>query len=386
MLKRKVCVVTGTRAEYGLLRWLLDEIKSDPELELQTVVTGMHLSPEFGLTYREIEADGIEINAKVEMLLSSDTTIGMAKSIGLGVLGFADTFNFLKPDIVVLCGDRFEILAAAQTAFVSKIPIAHLYGGESTIGVVDEGMRHAITKMSQLHFVSTEAYRKRVIQLGELPEMVFNYGAPGLDNFEKLDPLEKSEVENFLGLQLASPTFLVTYHPTTLETSGSKNTIDVIFKVFDSFPDAKIIFTLANSDAGGRQINQKIRSYAASRPNHCRVFTSMGSYKYISTLRHVDVVIGNSSSGILEAPFLKKPTVNLGLRQIGRLKAASIIDANEDVDSIRVAISKALSPAFQASLKSVESLYGYGQSSGRIKEKLKTISLRDILVKRFYDL
>ena len=386
MLKRKVCVVTGTRAEYGLLRWLLDEIKSDPELELQTVVTGMHLSPEFGLTYREIEADGIEINAKVEMLLSSDTTIGMAKSIGLGVLGFADTFNFLKPDIVVLCGDRFEILAAAQTAFVSKIPIAHLYGGESTIGVVDEGMRHAITKMSQLHFVSTEAYRKRVIQLGELPEMVFNYGAPGLDNFEKLDPLEKSEVENFLGLQLASPTFLVTYHPTTLETSGSKNTIDVIFKVFDSFPDAKIIFTLANSDAGGRQINQKIRSYAASRPNHCRVFTSMGSYKYISTLRHVDVVIGNSSSGILEAPFLKKPTVNLGLRQSGRLKAASIIDANEDVDSIRVAISKALSPAFQASLKSVESLYGYGQSSGRIKEKLKTISLRDILVKRFYDL
>jgi UDP-hydrolysing UDP-N-acetyl-D-glucosamine 2-epimerase len=383
-LKRKICVVTGTRAEYGLLYWLLREIKEDPDLELQLVATGMHLSPEFGLTYRAIEEDGFAIDAKVEMLLSSDTPVGIAKSIGLGVIGFADALARLQPDILVVLGDRFEILAAAQTALIAKIPLAHIHGGESTEGLIDEAIRHAVTKMAHLHFVASEPYRNRVIQLGEDPNLVFNFGAPGLDNIKKLKLFNKKDFEQSINFKLGKINFLVTYHPVTLINDGPESSMTSLLVALTSFPNAKIIFTKPNADTQGHIIMDMIDQFVEGHRNNTIAFTSMGQIRYLSAIQHVDVVIGNSSSGLIEAPLFKKPTVNIGDRQRGRLKAKSIIGCAENTEAIIAAIEKALSPDFQKTLPNVKSLYGHGDASSKIKEILKTINLDGIIMKTFY--
>jgi len=381
---RKICVVTGTRAEYGLLYWLMKEIQDDTGLQLQLIVTGMHLSPEFGLTYRAIEEDGFAIDAKVEMLLSSDTPVGIAKSIGLGVIGFADALDRLKPDIMVVLGDRYEILAATQAALVARIPVAHIHGGETTEGAIDESIRHAVTKMSHLHFVASELYRTRVIQLGEHPDTVFNVGALGIENIKRLRLLDRSQLEQSINFELGTSCFLVTYHPATLGTVEPAVAMQALLDALDLFPDIKIIFTKPNSDTDGRILIQMIDEYALLNKGRVAVFTSMGQVGYLSALQFVDAVIGNSSSGIIEAPACNIPTVNIGDRQSGRLKADSIIDCQETTESIVTAINKALSSPFREGVKQGVSLYGYGESALHIKNRLKQTTLS--CTKRFYDL
>jgi UDP-N-acetylglucosamine 2-epimerase (non-hydrolysing)/GDP/UDP-N,N'-diacetylbacillosamine 2-epimerase (hydrolysing) len=385
--RRKICIVTGTRAEYGLLYWLMKEIAADPELQLQISATGMHLSPEFGLTSQQIETDGFTIDAKVEMLLSSDSPVGITKSIGLGVIGFADALDRLQPDILVVLGDRFEILAAAQAAMVERIPIAHIHGGEATEGQIDEAIRHAVSKMSHLHFTAAEPYRKRVIQLGESPERVFNTGAIGLDNMTQLDLLSRPTLEKTLGFRLnPGPVILCTYHPVTLSENDADGPLREVFKALDRLPNARIVFTKGNADTGGRVINQLIDDYTARNTDRVAAFVSLGQVRYLSLLREADVILGNSSSGIIEAPTARTPTVNIGDRQRGRLKAPSIIDCDESADLISAAIEKALSPAFQKIAAEGKTLYGDGNASKRIKQVLKETPLDGILFKRFYDL
>ena len=364
----------------------MKEIKNDPALVLQVAVTGMHLSPEFGLTYRKIEEDGFRINEKVEMLLASDTPVGIAKSIGMGVGGFASAFARLKPDIIVLPADRFEIFAAAQAALVLRIPLAHIYGGETTEGAIDEAMRHSITKMSHIHFTAAEQYRRRVIQLGEDPKHVLNYGAPGLDNLKKLKLLNKSALEKAIDFQLGKTSFLITYHPATLSTATPGKAFGELLKAINHFPEAKIIFTKANADAAGRIINEMLDNYTEKNSHRAVVFTSMGQLLYLSAMKNVDVVIGNSSSGLLEAPTLKKPVVNIGNRQQGRLRAESIIDCEENAQAIIESIGKGLSPEFKKLSENAVNPYGQGNASFKIKEYLKKISLKNILVKKFYDM
>lgn len=383
---RKICVVTGTRAEYGLLYWLMREIQSDAELQLQIIVTGMHLSPEFGLTWKIIEEDGFVITANVEMLLSSDTPVGIAKSLGLGVIGFADTLNQLKPDLLVLLGDRYEILSAAQAALISRIPVAHIHGGELTEGLIDEAIRHSITKMSHLHFVAAEPYRQRVIQLGENPERVLNFGAPGLDSITKLSLLDRSEFEESIDFKLGDLNFLVTFHPVTLSKSGPESTMYQLFEALDHFPEAKIIFTKPNSDTDGRIISILIDNYVAKHPDRMKSFVSLGHTKYLSALRHIDIVIGNSSSGLLEAPLFGKPTINIGSRQAGRLKASSVIDCDETSNAISNAIRQAQSNEFKLQLANIHSLYGSGNASFKIKQFIKYADIDTILMKKFYDI
>jgi len=381
---RKICIVTGTRAEYGLLYWLMKEIAEDPELQLQIIATGMHLSPEFGLTYRQVEADGFAIDAKVEMLLSSDTAVGIAKSMGLGVIGFAQALNDLQPDILVVLGDRFEILAAAQAALVSQIPIAHIHGGETSEGAFDEGIRHAISKMAQWHFVAAEPYRKRVVQMGESPDRVFNYGAPGLDQLSKLDWLTRQELESNLEIELRAPVFLVTYHPVTLAGGDPVEAMTELLNALEVFPGATVIFTYPNADTGGRVLIECIDRFVAQRRNTSRAFVSLGQQRYLSLMREADVIVGNSSSGLTEAPALKKATVNIGDRQKGRLKAASVIDAAENCQDIIRAIQLALSSEFCGSLPETVSLYGQGSVSKKIKVTLKTVPL--CVRKPFFDI
>lgn len=387
MSSRSICIVTGTRAEYGLLYWLMKEIAADLDLQLQIIATGMHLSPEFGLTYQQIEADGFTIDAKVEMLLSSDSPVGIAKSIGLGVIGFADVLDRLKPDILVVLGDRFEILAAAQAAMVARIPIAHIHGGEATEGLIDEAIRHAVSKMSHLHFTAAEPYRKRVIQLGEIPERVFNVGAIGLDNFEKLNLLSRSELESALNFSLnPGPVILCTYHPLTLSEEGAGVGMRKLLESLDRFKNSKVLFTKGNADTGGRIINEMIDDYAAKNASRVATLVNLGQVRYLSLLCEADVVLGNSSSGILEAPTARTPTINIGDRQRGRLKAPSVIDCDESTDAISAAIERALSPGFQEIAAAGKTLFGEGGASRRIKQVLKETPLDGILLKRFYDL
>lgn len=381
---RKICVVTGTRAEYGLLYWLLKEIQADANLQLQLIVTGMHLSPEFGLTWKTIEEDGFVIDAKVEMLLSSDTPVGIAKSIGLGVIGFADALARLQPDILVVLGDRFEILAAAQAALIAGIPVAHIHGGEVTAGAFDDSIRHAITKMSHIHFVATESYKRRVIQLGEAPANVFNVGAPGIENIRRLKLLSRTELEHSINFEMGSTCLLVTYHPSTLGKTKPHIAMQSLLNALDRFPEAKIIFTRPNSDTDGRILNLMLDEYSERNKTRTAIFSSMGQIRYLSALNCVDVVVGNSSSGIIEAPVFKTPTVNIGERQSGRLKADSIIDCDETVESIEVAIRKALSSEFRSHANQTVSLYGAGDSARQIIKQLKTC--KPCLNKQFHDL
>jgi UDP-N-acetylglucosamine 2-epimerase (non-hydrolysing)/GDP/UDP-N,N'-diacetylbacillosamine 2-epimerase (hydrolysing) len=382
--KRKICIVTGTRAEYGLLYWLIKEIADDNELHLQIIATGMHLSPEFGLTYRQIETDSFTIDAKVEMLLSSDSPVGIAKSIGLGVIGFADALERLKPDILLLLGDRFEILAAAQAAMVARIPIAHIHGGETTEGAFDEQIRHAITKFAQWHFVAAEPYRQRVIQLGESPDRVFNFGSPGLDHLQYMNWLNRPALEQSLDLELRSPLFLVTYHPVTLDKQSPSIPMRELLMALDSFPNATVILTYPNADTGGRILIEEIERWVSQNQHRAKAFVSLGQQRYLSLMGEADVIIGNSSSGLTEAPALKKATVNIGDRQKGRLKAKSVIDTPENRQDIIKGIYQALSKEFQSMLPSVESLYGRGNVSQQIKEKLKFVPLQT--QKGFFDI
>lgn len=386
MTKRRICVITSTRADYGLLYWLIRGLADDARAELQLIATGMHLSPEFGLTYRAIEEDGFRLAGKVEGLLSSDSAVGIAKSVGLTTLGFAPVFEELRPHIVVILGDRFEILAAAQAAMVARIPIAHIHGGEATEGLIDEAIRHSLTKMSHLHFAAAEPYRKRIIQLGEQPERVFNVGAPGLDNVRRLELLDGPALEARLDFAIHHPLFLVTYHPVTLSNEPPSTAMAQLLEALGSFPEASIVLTKTNADTHGRIINQMIDDFAAS--NHGRVLaaTSLGQLTYLSLLKQADCVVGNSSSGILEAPAVGTPTVNIGERQRGRLRAPSVLDCAESAPSIVAAVKKALDPEMQAIAVLRNSPFGDGEASTRIKDILLSAPFQDLLMKRFYDL
>jgi len=381
----KICVVTGTRAEYGLLYWLMKEIDSDSELELQIIVTGMHLSPEFGLTYKVIEQE-FNINKKIEMLLSSDTPVGISKSIGLAQISFSEAYDELKPDLVILLGDRYEIFAAATAAMVARIPIAHLHGGETTEGAFDEAIRHSITKMSHLHFTATDEYRRRVIQLGEAPERVFNVGGLGIENIKRLNLMSKEEFENSINFKLNNKNLLVTFHPVTLEESTTEQQFTQLLNALDTLINTHIIFTKANSDTDGRIINKLIDDYVNSNPSKSVAFASLGQLRFLSALQYVDGVVGNSSSGLAEAPSFKIGTINIGDRQKGRIKASSVIDAEPDYQSILKAIEHLYSDSFKETLITTKNPYGEGSASSEIIQIIKNTSLKHILKKSFFDL
>lgn len=386
MKKRKICVVTGTRAEYGLLYWLMKGIKDDPDLELQIVATGMHLSPEFGLTYKEIEKDGFHIDRKVEMLLSADTPSAISKSTGLGMIGFADAFADLKPDIIVVLGDRFEILSASIAATFGRIPIAHFHGGEATEGLIDEPIRHSVTKMSHLHFVAAEEYARRVIQMGETPEKVFVVGGMGIDNIKKLSLLSKYELERQLYFKFGLKNLLITFHPVTLERATASKQFNNLLQVLDGLKDTKIIFTKPNADTEGRQLIPLIDEFVNQNPKRSIAFVSMGQLRYLSTLQYVDAIVGNSSSGLSEAPTFKIGTINIGDRQRGRLKADSVIDCEPTKEGIKAAIEQLYSPEFQQKLKTVMNPYGEGGASEKSIEIIKRTNLKNILKKKFYNI
>lgn len=379
---RKICVVTGTRAEYGLLYWLMKEIQADFDLELQIIVTGMHLSPEFGLTYKVIEQDGFTIDEKVEMLLSSDTSVGIAKSIGLGVIGFADALDRLKPDILVVLGDRYEILAAAQAAMVAKIPIAHIAGGDTTEGAYDEAIRHSITKMSHLHFVTNEIAAKRVRQLGEDPQYIHNVGSPGIDQIKRIVLLNRNTLEEELDFKFREKNILITFHPTTLDAELPGEQFQKLLDALDMLGnEVGLIFTKPNSDTDGRGLIEMIDKYVATRSN-AKAYISLGQLRYLSTIACVDAVVGNSSSGLYEVPSFKKPTVNIGDRQKGRLKAASVIDCQPEAADIYEAIQQALTMDCVNTLNP----YGEGDASAAILRVIKeTADLRKMLKKSFFE-
>ncbi len=383
--KKKICVVTGTRAEYGLLYWLMKEIQQDDELELQLVVTGMHLSPEFGLTYQAIEKE-FHIDKKIEMLLSSDTSIGVSKSMGLAQIGFAEAYDELNPDLLVVLGDRYEIFSAVSAAMIARIPVAHLHGGETTEGAFDESIRHSITKMSHLHFTATEEYRKRVIQLGEHPSRVFNVGGMGIENIKRLDLLNKQVFEKSIDFDLGEKNLLVTFHPVTLENSTSQQQFQELLNALDELENTHIIFTKANSDTDGRVINRMIDGYVANHPNTSVEFTSLGQLRYLSALQFVDAVVGNSSSGLAEAPSFNTATVNIGDRQKGRVKATSVIDCEPEKTSISAAVETLYSVAFQQQLKKTVNPYGDGCASKKIVEVIKDTNLAQLLKKSFYNI
>jgi len=387
---RKICVFTGARAEYGLLKPLMDDIQNDPCLELQIIVTGLHLSPEFGLTYKVIEADGFHIDEKVEMLLSSDSPVSISKSMGLGLCGFSESINRLRPDLCIILGDRFECLSMACACMNDRVPVAHIHGGETTLGAVDEAFRHAITKMSHLHFTSTDEYRNRVIQLGEQPDSVFNVGAIGIENIRQLSLLSKNNLEQEIGFSLGERYFLVTYHSVTLEHATAeeqfKNLLIAMDRITQKDIHTKIIFTKANADTEGRIINHLIDTYTAENPDKAVGFTSMGQLRYLSAMKHASAVVGNSSSGILEAPSFKVPTVNIGDRQKGRVRAKSVIGCEPTESLILAAIEKAVSPDFIESLQNMVTPYEKDGTAKKIKDVLKNTDLEHIIKKEFYDL
>ena len=383
---KKICVVTGTRAEYGLLRWVMEGIRQSPVLDLQLIATGMHLSPEFGLTVRDIEADGFSIDRKVEMLLSSDTPVGVAKSMGLGMIGFADALAELQPDLMLVLGDRYEIFAAAAAAMIARVPIAHLHGGESTEGAFDEAIRHSITKMSHLHFVAAEEYRQRVIQLGEDPQRAFLVGGLGVDNILSLKLLDRLALEAALDFRLGVKNLLVTFHPVTLEKGTAAGQMGELLAALDALTETHVIFTLPNADTEGRALIQQIQAFVERHPKRAKAFASLGQLRYLSTVALVDAVVGNSSSGLAEVPSFRKPTINIGDRQRGRLRAASVIDCTPDRNAILAAMSEVGTPGFQARLAATVNPYGNGGASAAIVRILERHPLDGLLKKGFHDL
>lgn len=384
-MSRKICVVTGTRAEFGLLRWLMQEIEASDALILQVIATGMHLSPEFGSTYREIEQAGFDIDAKVEMLLSADTASAVTKSMGLGLIGYGDAYTRLAPDLVVLLGDRFEIFAAAAAAMIAGIPIAHLHGGETTEGAFDEAIRHSITKMSHLHFVAAEDYRKRVIQLGEQPERVFLVGGLGIDAIKRTTLMTREALEASLNFAFGPRNLLITFHPVTLESQSSAHQMSELLKALDGLQDTHLIFTMPNADTGGRELTAMVDAFVATHPN-ARAYSSLGQLRYLSCMHFVDGVVGNSSSGLAEAPSMGIGTIDIGDRQRGRLRAASVIHCEPSQDQITQALRTLYSTAFKNSLAQVVNPYGAGGASQRIVEVLAVHPLDQLIKKKFHDI
>lgn len=382
----KIAVVTGSRAEYGLLKPLLDAIRKDRSLKLQLLVTGMHLSPEFGLTYQQIEQDGYRIDEKVEMLLSGDTDSAIVKSTAIGMMGMADALLRLQPDWVVLLGDRFETFAAAFAAHQAKIPVAHLHGGELTEGATDDAMRHAITKMSYLHFTSTETYRKRVIQLGESPDRVVNVGAIGLESVRNIKRLSKKELEKQMDLKFGKLNFLVTYHPVTLEKQTAAQQVQQMLDALDRFPEARLVITMPNADADGRIIMRLMEQYAKKDQGRIKLFTSLGQLRYLSVLKQVQLVIGNSSSGIIEVPDMHIPTINIGNRQQGRVKSKTVIDSKTDSVSIIKAIRQSLSLQFNQQCRSARNPYSKAGTAAAILSRIRRAGKLSSIKKKFYDL
>ena len=360
-------------------------IKDDPALKLQVLATGMHLSREFGLTYREIEKDGFRIDRKVKMLTGSDTPVGIAKSMGKGLIGFADALHELKPDLIVVLGDRFEILSAVATALVARIPVAHLHGGELTEGAFDEAIRHSITKMSHLHFVATEEYRRRVIQLGEQPQRVFTVGGLGIDNIRRLKLFKREELEAVLNFKLGKKNLLITFHPVTLENDAGVKQMGELLKALRKIKKTQLIFTLPNADTNSRKLIKMVKQFVAQNPN-ARAYSSLGQLRYLSCIAQVDGVVGNSSSGLAEVPSFRKGTINIGDRQQGRLQATSVINCQATRQSIGIAIRRLYSRDFQARLSQVRNPYGTGGASDKVVKSLKHCSLNGISKKAFYDL
>jgi len=386
-MKKKICVVTGSRAEYWLLKPLMEELKRDKSIALQTLVTGMHLSSDFGLTYKNIEKDGFYINKKIDIKLDSDTSPGIAKSMGLALEEFAKAYDKLWPDIVVLLGDRFEIFAAASAAHISRIPIAHINGGEVTEGAFDDAFRHSITKMSSLHFTSANEYRKRVIQLGERPSTVFNVGAIASDSIRKTKCLARKELERELNFKFNKQNILITFHPVTLEHNTSEIQFKNLLNAIDKLKDTHFIFTKANADTGGKAINRMIDEYVSKNYFRARAFASLGHVKYFSLIKVVDVVLGNSSSGVIEAPIFKTITVNVGDRQKGRLKTKSIIDCKPVKSSIQKALRIAFSKKFKTAVKNASNPYYKNNVSANIIKIMKKFpSGGNILKKQFFDI
>ncbi len=383
---RRIAVITGTRADYGLLYWLIHDLHRAEDISLQLIVTGMHLMTEFGHTVDVIERDGFPVAARVDLQLSSDSPQAVAHAMGVGMIGFTDALSRLAPDMVVILGDRFEMLAAASAAFTLRVPIAHIHGGEVTEGALDEGFRHAITKLSAVHFTAAEPYRQRVIQMGEQPDRVFNVGAPGLDHVRRTPLLNRADLEAALDFRLGALNFLITFHPATLDTEDAVSQCRQLLAALDAFPDAHIVFTLPNADPGGRAIIPELEAYVARHPDRCRLYASLGQLRYLSLMRQVRVVIGNSSSGIIEAPTFGAATVNIGDRQKGRLRARSVIDCIAERLSIEDAIARALDPAFQSLLPTMENPYGVGDASGRMLAVLRSVDLAELGRKPFFDL
>ena len=381
---KKICVITGSRAEYGLMNRMMQLIREDVELQLQVVVCNMHLSHEYGLTYREIEADGFTIDKKVYMLLSSDTMNASAKSIGLGVIGFADAYEDLNPDIIVVLGDRYEILAAVSAALIYKIPVAHLHGGEISEGAFDDAIRHAITKMSHLHFTSTEAYRRRVIQMGEHPDTVFNVGALGCDNIRRISLMDKSELEKSLNFNIDKNTILVTFHPVTMENNTAETQFKELLSAIDVFNDLRVIFTLPNADTDSQIIIKLIKDYVVQNPGKSTWFSSLGRQRYLSTLKYIKAVVGNSSSGIIEAPSFHIPTLNIGNRQKGRLAAASVFNCNPIKAEIEEKLFLIMQACNAESLQNIVNPYDKANTAYEIVRILKEYKVE--VVKKFYNI
>lgn len=386
-MKRKICFFTGTRAEYGIMSRLMRMVADSQEFEIQIVATNMHLSPEFGLTYKEIENDGFVINKKVEMLLSSDTANGTLKSMGLAVIGFADALEELKPDLAVILGDRYEMLAAAQSCLIYKIPVAHLYGGEITEGAYDDSIRHAITKMSCLHFTSTEEYRKRIIQMGEQPERVFYVGSLGVDNIRNEAAMPLEELENSLDFKLGNKFLLITFHPVTMENSTAAAQCDDLLKALEDINDEyQLLFTLPNSDTDGRVIVSRVKDYVNAHNGKSLAVTSLGKKRYYSALKYAFAVIGNSSSGLVEAPSFGIPTLNIGDRQKGRARGGSIVDIAATYQDIKSGLQKALSADFRQIAASAKNPYEKTNTLQNIFDVLKNYPLDNIVKKHFYDI
>lgn len=387
MNKKKIIVMTATRAEFGLLEPVLDKLTKTPELDIRIVATGMHLSPEFGLTYREIEECGYIIDKKIEMQLSSDSTVAVAKTMGLTMISFADYFEDEKPDFILVAGDRYEAMAVAATAMVMRIPIIHLFGGETTEGAIDESIRHSITKMSSLHLTTTDAYRKRIVQLGENPNTVFTVGGTGSENIKKQKLLSLEELEEQLSFDLHGLYVVCTFHSVSLEENSSQKHVKELLAACDAHRELKYVFTKANSDADGRIINEEIENYCKSHDN-ARLYDSLGCLRYISAVKYSAFVLGNSSSGIMEVPSLGVPTVNIGDRERGRIRAESVIDCSPNCDSIIAAMDKALTQEFKDFCKTVKNPYERDHSSEEIVKRIVEFASNGVieLKKTFYDI
>ena len=383
---RKVCIFTSTRAEWGLLRGVAEQIHQSGCLQLQLLVSGSHLSEKFGMTVREIEAGGFAADEQVDILKYDDTPSGICKTMGLALSGYGEALGRLKPDVLVLLGDRYETFCAAAAAQIQRIPVAQMHGGETTEGAVDEAFRHSITKMAHLHFASCEEYRRRIIQLGENPDWVFNVGALGIENIRKIELMSREELESSIGFPLDKPFFLVTFHPVTLENDTAGKQFGALLSALEQFPEHKIIFTKANADTDGLTINEMIDVCASAHPDRCLAVASLGLRRYLSAMKLCDAVVGNSSSGILETPVFGIPTVNIGDRQKGRVRTESIIDCLPDFGSIVFAIQKALNPEFRAGIESLKHPCEKAETARTIVNVLETARLADLLKKPFYDM